>query len=142
MICRFDRLITAHSKRQKAIWTLEKLLVTQKFDYIVLTAQGQPWPDRLWRPCYGSGRNGTWLTEKLQYNNSCILVIEVQVFPQQVNYQSVRLISHAQNHDQDLISQAIVVLIYIIYCITGKFGGNIVWWKWMNNNFGKNKFGE
>ena len=80
--------------------------------------------------------------EKLQYNNLCILVIDVQVFPQQVNYQSVWLISHAQDHDQDLISQAIVVLIYIIYCITGKFGGNIVWWKRMNNNFGENKLGE
>ena len=34
-ICRFNRLRTAHSKRQKALY-IEKLLPTHAFDYIVL----------------------------------------------------------------------------------------------------------
>ena len=36
MICRFDRLRTAHSNRQKAIWALERLSATHAFHYIVL----------------------------------------------------------------------------------------------------------
>ena len=36
VICRFDRLRTAHSKRQKAIEALENLSSTHAFDHIVL----------------------------------------------------------------------------------------------------------
>ena len=36
VICKFDRFRTAHSKRQKTIWALEKLLATHAFDYILL----------------------------------------------------------------------------------------------------------
>ena len=35
MICRLDRLKTAHSKSQKAIRVMENLLATHAFDYIV-----------------------------------------------------------------------------------------------------------
>ena len=35
VICRFDRLWTAHTKRQKAIWALEKLSATHTFEYIL-----------------------------------------------------------------------------------------------------------
>ena len=36
VICRFDRLRTAHSKSQKGICALENLSATHAFDYIVL----------------------------------------------------------------------------------------------------------
>ena len=35
VICKFDRLRTAHSKSKKAIWVMENLLATHTFDYIV-----------------------------------------------------------------------------------------------------------
>ena len=36
MICRFDRLRTAHSKNKQAIQIIEHLSATHTFDYIVL----------------------------------------------------------------------------------------------------------
>ena len=36
VICRFDRLGTVHSKRQKAIGALENLSTAHTFDYIML----------------------------------------------------------------------------------------------------------
>ena len=36
VICRFDRLRTAHSKSQKAIYAMQNLSTTYAFDYIVL----------------------------------------------------------------------------------------------------------
>ena len=41
MICRFDRLRTAHSKRQTSHMSFENLLTVHPFDYIVT------WPDQL-----------------------------------------------------------------------------------------------
>ena len=52
MICKFDRLRTAHRKRQKAIWALENLLATHAFDYIVLRVNsGLASCETLLRPC-------------------------------------------------------------------------------------------
>ena len=39
VICRFDRLRTAHSKRQQAIWVLKNLLATHTLDYIVFRVE-------------------------------------------------------------------------------------------------------
>ena len=36
VICRFDRLVTAHSKRQKAIGALQNLSAAHAFNYIML----------------------------------------------------------------------------------------------------------
>ena len=36
MICRIDRLRTAHRKRQKGVWALQKLFAAHAFNYIML----------------------------------------------------------------------------------------------------------